>query len=137
MLHYLAGNGGGALLAMRRYLSGEPSGAEAQLARAVVVLYTTRQSLIPEAERAVAAYTQNQPQNLTEWFGMETLISEAWQKKKHYAAQLKHSQEMLKVAKLVAADKTIGASSGDDMLFKAMPFVADDYTEDGSKVGAM
>ena len=26
MLHYLAGNGEGALLAMRRYLSGEPSG---------------------------------------------------------------------------------------------------------------
>ena len=80
MLHYLAGNGDGALPAMRRYLSGKASGEDAQLARAVVVLYTTRQGLVPEAERAVAAYAQNQPQNLTEWFGMETLITEALQK---------------------------------------------------------
>src|SRR5258706_6025455 len=79
MLHYLAGNGDGALLAMRRYLSGKASGEDAQLARAVVVLYTTRQNLIPEAERALAAYAQNQPQNLTEWFCMETLSTEALQ----------------------------------------------------------
>ena len=137
MLHYLAGNGDGALLAMRRYLSGEASGEDAQLARAVVVLYTTRQGLIPEAERAVAAYAQNQPQNLTEWFGMETLITEAWQKKKDYAGQLKHSQEMLKVAKLVAADKTIGASRRDDMLLKAVSFIADAYVQTGKKAEAL
>jgi len=137
MLHYLAGNGDGALLAMRRYLSGEASGEDAQLARAVVVLYTTRQGLIPEAERAVAAYAQNQPQNLTEWFGMETLITEAWQKKKGYAGQLKHSQEMLKVAKLVAADKTIGASRRDDMLLKAVSFIADAYVQTGKKAEAL
>jgi thiol-disulfide isomerase/thioredoxin len=137
MLHYLAGNGDGALLAMRRYLSGEASGEDAQLARAVVVLYTTRQGLIPEAERAVAAYAQNQPQNLTEWFGMETLITEAWQKKKDYAGQLKHSQEMLKVAKLVAADKTIGASRRDDMLLKAVSFMADAYVQTGKKAEAL
>jgi len=137
MLHYLAGNGDGALLAMRRYLSGEASGEDAQLARAVVVLYTTRQGLIPEAERAVSAYAQNQPQNLTEWFGMETLITEAWQKKKDYAGQLKHSQEMLKVAKLVAADKTIGASRRDDMLLKAVSFIADAYVQTGKKAEAL
>jgi thiol-disulfide isomerase/thioredoxin len=137
MLHYLAGNGDGALLAMLRYLSGEASGEDAHLARAVVVLYTTRQGLIPEAERAVVAYAQNQPQNLTEWFGMETLITEAWQKKKDYAGQLKHSQEMLKVAKLVAADKTIGASRRDDMLFKAVSFIADAYVQTGKKADAL
>jgi len=137
MLHYLAGNGDGALLAMRRYLSGEPSGEEAQLARAVVVLYTTRQSLIPEAERAVAAYAQNQPQNLTEWFGMETLISEASQKTKDYAGELKHAQEMLKVAKLVAADKSINAVKRDDMLFKAVSFIADAYVQTGKKTEAL
>jgi len=137
MLHYLAGNGDGALLAMRRYLSGEASGEDAQLARAVVVLYTTRQGLIPEAERAVVAYAQNQPQNLTEWFGMETLITEASQKKKDYAGQLKHSQEMLKVAKLVAADKTINGSRRDDMLFKAVSFISDAYVQTGKKPEAL
>ena len=137
MLHYLAGNGDGALLAMRRYLSGEASGEDAQLARAVVVLYTTRQGLIPEAERAVAAYAQHQPQNLTEWFGMETLITEALQKTKDYAGQLKHSQEMRKVAKLVAADKSIGASRRDDMLFKAVSFISDAYVQTGKKAEAL
>ena len=137
MLHYLAGNGDGALLAMRRYLSGNASGEDAQLARAVVVLYTTRQNLIPEAERAVAAYAQNQPQNLTEWFGMETLITEASQKKKDFAGQLKHSQEMLKVAKLVAADKTINGSRRDDMLFKAVSFISDAYVQTGKKPEAL
>jgi thiol-disulfide isomerase/thioredoxin len=137
MLHYLAGNGDGALPAMRRYLSGKASGEDAQLARAVVVLYTTRQGLVPEAERAVAAYAQNQPQNLTEWFGMETLITEALQKKKDYAGQLNHSQEMLKVAKLVAADKTINASRRDDMLFKAVSFISDAYVQTGKKAEAL
>ena len=137
MLHYLAGNGDGALLAMRRYLSGKPSGEDAQLARAVVVLYTTRQNLIPEAERAVAAYAQNQPQNLTEWFGMESLITEVLQKTKDYTGQLKHAQEMLKVAKLVATDKSINAFRRDDMLFKAVSFVADADIQTGKKAEAL
>lgn len=137
MLHYLAGNGDGALQAMRRYLSHEASGEDAQLARAVVVLYTTRQSLIPEAERAVAAYAQNQPQNLTEWFGMETLITEALQKTKDYAGELNHAQEMLKVAKLVAADKSSSFSRRDDMLFKAVSFIADAYVQTGKKPEAV
>src|SRR6266550_3120390 len=55
MLYHLAGNGDGALEAMGHYLGGEASGQNAQLARAVVVLYSTRKGLIPEAERAVAA----------------------------------------------------------------------------------
>ena len=51
---------------------------------------------------------------------METLIAEALQKTKDYAGMPKHAQEMLKVAKLVAADKTINAFRRDDMLFKAV-----------------
>jgi thiol-disulfide isomerase/thioredoxin len=68
---------------------------------------------------------------------METLITEAWKKKKDYAGQLKHSQEMLKVAKLVAADKTIGASRRDDMLLKAASFMADAYVQTGKKAEAL
>jgi len=137
MLHYLAGNADGALEAMRRYLVGDASGEDAQLARAVVVLYTTRQNLIPEAELAVDAYARNQPQNLTEWFGMETLIAEALQKTKEYSGALKHSQEMLKVAKLVAADKTMNAFRRDDMLFKATSFISDSYVQMGKKDDAL
>ena len=126
MLHYKAGNGDAALEAMRRYLAHlEVSGENAQLARAVVVLYTTRKDLIPEAERAVAAYAQNQPQDLTEWFGMETLIAEALQKTKDYAGMSRHAEEMLKVAKLVASRKAANAFRRDDMLFKAVSFLAE------------
>lgn len=125
MLHHIAGNGDEALATMRRYLVTEVSGSNAQLARAVVVLYATRKNLIPEAEKAVAAFALNQPQNLTEWFGMETLITEASLKAKDYDGMLKHANEMLKVANLVAADKTFNAFRRDDMLFKAATLISE------------
>jgi thiol-disulfide isomerase/thioredoxin len=125
MLHHLAGNADGALEAMRRYLVGKESGDNAQLARAVIVLYTTQKNLVPEAERAVTAYAHNQPQNLPEWFGMETLIAEALKKTKDYDGSLKHAQEMLKVAKLAAAGKGVNAFRRDDMLIKAVSFVSE------------
>jgi thiol-disulfide isomerase/thioredoxin len=137
MLHHLAGNADGALEAMRNYLSGKPSGENAQLARAVVVLYATRKNLVPEAERAVLGYAQNQPQNLTEWFGMETLIAEALQKIKDYERVSMHAQEMLKVAKLVAAGKTANAFRRDDLLFKAVSFLADAYVQLNKKEAAI
>ncbi|MEP6568851.1 MAG: TlpA disulfide reductase family protein [Acidobacteriota bacterium] len=137
MLHHLAGNAAGALAAMRRYLAGPATGENAQLARAVVVLHGTRQNLIPEAEHAVADYAQNQPQNLVEWFSMETLIAESLQKAKNYAGVLRHSQEMLKVAKLILADKTINSFRRDDLLFKAIAFMSDAYVQSGKKSEAL
>ena len=126
MLYHTAGNGSAALESMHRYLAGpEARGEHAQLARAVVVLYSTRQNLIPEAEQAVEAYSQNQPQELREWFGMETLIAEALQKAKDYSGMSKHAQEMLKVAKLVTDGKKMNPSRRDDMLFKAVSLVAE------------
>jgi thiol-disulfide isomerase/thioredoxin len=125
MLNHIAGNADEALEAMRSYLSKGPVGENAQVARAVVVLYATRKDLIPEAERAVAAYAQNQPQNLAEWFGMETLITQALQKAKDYERMSNHAQEMLKVAKLAASDKKTNAFRRDDMLFKATSLIAE------------
>lgn len=133
MLHHLAGNGDGALEAMRVFLQTEAAGENAQLARAVVVLYATRKNLIPEAERAVEAYAQNQPQDLTEWFGMETLIAEAFQKAKDYPGVSKHAGEMLKVAKLIASRKAANAFRRDDMLFKAVSFLSEAYVQVNKK----
>jgi len=137
MLHHLAGNGDGALEAMRTYLAGEAGGENAQLARAVVVLYATRKNLIPEAERAVEVYAQNQPQDLTEWFGMETLIADALQKSKDFRGMSKHAQEMLKVAKLVAFGKAANAFRRDDMLFKAVSFLSEAYVQLNKKDDAI
>jgi thiol-disulfide isomerase/thioredoxin len=137
MLHHLAGNGDEALEAMRQYLKGEDGGENPQLARAVVVLYTTRKSLIPEAEQAVAAYAKNQPQSLPEWFGMETLITEAAKKSKDYTGMLSHAEQTLRVAKLAADGKSVGAMRRDDMLFKAVTFVSDAYVQTNQKSQAI
>ena len=137
MLQHVAGNGEAALETMRGYLAGEVAGENAQNARAVVVLYATRKSLIPEAERAVEAYGHNQPQNLLEWFGMETLITEALQKSNDYAAMSRHAEEMLKVAKMTVTMKGINAFRRDDMLFKAASYVADAYVRLNKKETAL
>ncbi len=137
MLQHIAGNGDAALETMRGYLAGPAAGENAQNARAVVVLYATRKNLIVEAERAVEGYAQNQPQNLIEWFGMETLITEALQKANDYAAMSKHAEEMLKVAKMTVSMKGINAFRRDDLLFKAASYVADAYVRLNKKDAAL
>ncbi len=127
MLYHLAGNADGALEAMHHYLGGEASGQNAQLARAVVVLFATRKGLIPEAERAVADYANNQPQSLAEWFGMETLVTELLQKSKDYQRAAAHAQQMAKIARLVVPNKGINTFRRDDMLFKAASYLSDAY----------
>ena len=127
MLYHLTGNADGALEAMHHYLDGEASGQNAQLARAVVVLYSTRKGLIPEAEHAVADYGNNQPQSLAEWFGMESLITELLQKTKDYQRMAAHAQQMAKIARLVVPNQGINTFRRDDMLFKAASFLSDAY----------
>ena len=137
MLYHLAGNGDAALKTMQGFLKTEGSGENYQLARAVVVLYATQRDLIPEAERAVEAYAQNQPQNLTEWFGMESLIASALQKAKEYERMSKHAQEMLKVAKMMVADKSVNSFRRDDMLFKAASLISEAYAKMNQKEAAI
>ena len=130
MLNHFAGNGDAAFAAMRRYLaSGPAGGVDAQFARAVVVLYATRKNLTPEAERAVEAFAKHEPKNLLEWFGMETLITEAWKTSKDFERMLKHAREMQKVSKLVAADKKFDPFKRDDLLFKSVSLMAEALTQ--------
>ena len=137
MLYHLAANGDGALEAMRHYLGGEASGQNAQLARAVVVLYSTRKGLIPEAERAVADYGNNQPQSLAEWFGMESLVTELLQKTKDYQRMAAHAQQMAKIARLVVPNQGINTFRRDDMLFKAASLLSDAYVNTNRKADAI
>lgn len=127
MLYHLAGNADGALEAMGYYLGGHAKGQNAQLARAVVVLYSTRKGLIPEAEQAVADYANNQPQSLAEWFGMESLLTALLQKTKDYERMAAHAQQMAKIARLVVPNKGINTLRRDDMLFKSASYLSDAY----------
>lgn len=126
MLQHMAGNGDEALSGVRRYLgSSAAKGDNAQVARAVLVLYTTRKNLVPEAERAMEEFAKNEPRNLFEWFGMETLITEALQKSKNYDRMLIHANQMHKVAMLAGADKKIDPFKRDDLLFKSVSLKAE------------
>jgi len=125
MLRHIEGNGDGALEVMGRFLKTNPGGEQAQLARAVVVLYATQKDLIPVAEAAVNDYAKGQPQNLTEWFGMESLITNAYKKAKSYEAMSRHAQEMLRIAKTVAAGKDYNTFRRDDLLYKATSLIAE------------
>jgi len=137
MLYHLAGNGDGALDAMAHYLGGEATGQNAQLARAVVVLYSTRKGVIADAERAVADYGNNQPQSLAEWFGMESLVTELLQKTKDYQGMATHAQQMSKIARLVVPNQGINIFRRDDMLFKATSFLAEAYLNTKGKAAAI
>jgi thiol-disulfide isomerase/thioredoxin len=137
MLYHLAGNADGALEAMGHYLDGEASGQNAQLGRAVVVLYSTRKGLIPHAEKAVADYASNQPQTLAEWFGMESLVTELLQKSKDYQRMTAHAQQMAKIARMVVPNKGINTFRRDDMLFKAASFLSDAYVNLNKKDDAI
>ena len=129
MLYHLHGDGDEALANMHKYLEGVAGGTNAQLARAVIVLYATRKNLFAEAEQAVADYGNNEPKDFTEWFGMETLITEAHQKAKDFSGMLKYAQEMLKVAKTVEASKKMNAFRRDDMLYKSVNYISDAYLQ--------
>ena len=125
MLYHLSGNSDAALDTMRRFLTESSKGEKAQLARAVIVLYATRKNLIPEAEKAVAAYHQGEPQDLEELFGMETLLVDAFSKAKNFDRMAFHAKEMLEVAMKGMAIKRFNGSKRDDKLFKATSLLAD------------
>ncbi len=119
MLHHLSGNSDAALNSMRRFLNETSKGKKAQLARAVIVLHATRKNLISEAEKAVAAYRQGEPQDLEELFGMETLLVDAFHKLKNYDRMASHANGMLEVAKKGTAAKRFNGFKRDVKLFKA------------------
>jgi thiol-disulfide isomerase/thioredoxin len=68
---------------------------------------------------------------------METLTTEAFQKTKDYGSALRHAQEMMKVAKLVTAARTVNFFRRDDMLFKAASYISDAYLQSGKKAEAL
>jgi thiol-disulfide isomerase/thioredoxin len=125
MLHHLGGNGDGALAAMRRFLTGNPVGEKAQLARAVIVLYAVKKNLLPEAETMSVAYLENQPQDPLEHYGIESLLADAYFKMKNYERMAIHAREMFAAAKIVAGAGRVDVFKRDDMLLKSATLVAE------------
>src|SRR6185369_1002442 len=95
MLNHLAGDSDAALTTMRQLLKDDPDGQKAQSARNVVVLYTVRKDLLPEANAAVEAYARHQPQSEDDRYRMEFLLADAYMRAKDYAAMTAHAKQML------------------------------------------
>jgi hypothetical protein len=126
-----------ALESLRSYLATAPEGPKAQRARTAVVLYAVRTNLISEAEQAAADYGHNQPQDISERFGMETLITESFYKVADFEHMAKHARTMLKVAKHALEDKSYSAPRRDDMLVKAAALLANAYVRLNRKAAAV
>jgi len=127
MLHHLAGDSDAALTTMRQLLKDDPDGQKAQAARNVVVLYTVRKDLLPEANAAVEAYARHQPQSADDRYRMEFLIADAYMRAKDYAAMTAHAKQMLAASKKFIETNKDEVFRRDEMLLKSTLYLADSY----------
>ena len=125
MLRHLSGDADAALEMMRRFLANNSSGDKPQIARAVVVLHATRKNLLAEAEATLAAYRKATPLDGNELFGMEALLSDAFNKANDYERVAQHARGMLEVALQETKAKRITGFKRDERLFKAASTLAD------------
>jgi len=126
LLYHLADISDRALDSMRGFLADKPALEQAQTARSVIVVHALKQDLLPEAERTLADYAQQELQNTQERYGMERLVADAFFKQKDYERTAAHAVEMFKAAKLLATKK-IDPPKRDEMLSKSMMLLSEAY----------
>jgi thiol-disulfide isomerase/thioredoxin len=127
LLQHLAGDGDASLAAMRLFLKKDPDGQKAQTARNVVVLYTVKKDLLPEANAAVAAYARHQPQNADDRYRMEILITDAYMRAKDYASMSAHAKQMWEASKTFIETNKAEVFRRDGMLLKSAVLLSDAY----------
>jgi thiol-disulfide isomerase/thioredoxin len=133
LLHHLAGDADAALATMRQLLKDDPDGQKAQAARNVVVLYSVRKDLLPEANAAVEAYSRHQPQSADDRYRMEFLIADAYLRAKDYAAMTAHAKQMLAASKKFIETNKDEVFRRDEMLLKSTIVLADSYLKTNQK----
>jgi thiol-disulfide isomerase/thioredoxin len=137
MLYHLAADADAALSTMQRLLKETPDGRKAQAARNVVVLYSVKKDLIPEAVNAVADYGKHQPQNPDERYRMEFLIADAFMRAKNFTSMATHANEMLAAARTFASTNKSEQFKRDDMLVKSGLLLSDAYVKSNQKEKAV
>ena len=133
MLHHLAGDSDASLATMRQLLKDDPDGQKAQAARNVVVLYSVRKDLLPEANAAVEAYTRHQPQSADDRYRMEFLIADAYLRAKDYSGMTAHAKQMLAASKKFIETNKDEVFRRDEMLLKSTLLLADSYLKTNQK----
>lgn len=127
LLQHLAGDGDASLAAMRLFLKKDPDGQKAQTARNVVVLYTVKKDLLPEANAAVEAYARHQPQNADDRYRMEILITDAYMRAKDYASMSTHAKQMWEASKTFVETNKGEVFRRDEMLLKSAVLLSDSF----------
>jgi thiol-disulfide isomerase/thioredoxin len=137
MLNHVAADADAALSAMRQFLKDDPDGQNAQTARNVVVLYSVRKNLLPEATAAVAAYERHQPQVPDDRYRMELLLTDAYMRAKDYTAMTTHAKQMLAASKKFIETNKSEVFRRDEMLLKSSVLLADSYLKTDNKDAAI
>lgn len=132
MLYHLADNSEAVLTSLRQYLAKSSTGTLAQMARSAVVVHALKQGLLSEAERVIADYVRQEPQDLSTLFDMHDLAANAFSKEKDLARMTAHSEQMYKVAKRIATIR-IDPIRRDQMLFKGALFLSEAYKQGGNQ----
>jgi len=113
---------------MRRFLA-DPDGAHSpaemrQRARVVVAERAAELGLADEAEKALAAYTQEEPRSAADLQRMHVLLTSAYTKKKDYARAAPHARDAYAAALQLAADKKTDAQQRDATIYGAGALLA-------------
>ena len=133
MLYHLAADADGALSTMKSLLKDNPDGLQAQSARNVIVLYSIKKGLTPEAVATVSDYAKHQPQNPDDRYRMEFLIADAYLRAKDFPSVAKHANEMLAASKSFAETRRSETFKRDDMLVKSGLLLSDAYLKSNQK----
>ncbi len=129
MLQHLTDNSDATLDVMRRFLANNPTGDKPQVARAVLVLHAIKKNLIAEAQTVVETYRKTKPQNLDELYGMEALLTDAFNSAKDYERMAAHAKEMASAATLAAQSKEIRGFKRDEKLLTSASLLAEAYVK--------
>ena len=137
MLHHLASNADAALATMRLYVKENPDGNHAQLARNVLVLYTVKKDLLPEAKATIEDYARHQPQNPDDRYRMELLMVEAYWRAKDFASMSTHAKQMFEAAKAFTKANKTEVFRRDEILLKSAIYLSEAYIKTNQKDQAL
>lgn len=127
-LYHLAGKKKETLEAMRRYLAGgAASGAHAQGARNLVVVYAAQNKLFEEAEAARTAYLANEPRGTGQLLQNEHELGVAYLKAKQYERAVERASEAFRLAKTLGA-KDLPQARREEFIFAAGETLAAAYS---------
>jgi thiol-disulfide isomerase/thioredoxin len=137
MLQHLSGNADAALATMRLFLKDNTDGNHAQTARNVVVLYTVRKDLLPEAKATIEDYARHQPQNPDDRYRMELLIADAYFRVKDFVSLTTHAKQMLEAAKAFTQANKTEVFRRDEILLKSAIYLSEAYIKTNQKDQAL